>query len=139
MVQAVAQYKRSLLQASKWLHLVRGRVDVREIAGVLMHRALDRLRGLRRNIRREIGVSDTNDLGSALTGIVNRGVSVRFIFSAGDPGEALLRVGAGWTLTRLRRRGLVRIAHLPNCDHSLSAWWMRELLWEELLGGLDAP
>lgn len=69
--------------------------------------------------------------------VVAGGTALRFVFSAGDPGEALLEAGAGWTLSRLQRRGRVRMAHLLNCDHSLSAAWMHEVLWRELLQGLE--
>ena len=137
MVQAVAQYKSSALKLTKWADLLRGRVNVWSIVKVLTFRSLDRTRGLWQNLRRLLGLSRSDDLGTELSRMVDRGLAVRFVFSAGDPGEALLRVGAGWVLPRLHRHGLVRVVHLPNCDHSLSAWWMRELLWEELLRGLE--
>ena len=136
MVQAAAQYQRSVLQFKKWVDLVRGRVDLRTIAEVLVHRLLDRAQGLARDLGRMIGVAPSDDLGGELCRIVDRGVAVRFVFSAGDPGEALLRVGAGWVLPRLHRRGQLSVAYLPNCDHSLSSWWMRELLWAELVRGI---
>lgn len=139
MVQAVAQYKRSVLRFAKWVDVVRGRVDVREITKVVSRRSLDQMHGLLRNLRRVSGVSPSDDLGVALSDIAGRGVALRFVFSAGDPGEALLREGAGWVLPALQRRGLLRVSYLPDCDHSLSAWWMRELLWDELLRGLEGP
>ena len=137
MVQAASQYQRSLFRAGKWLKLFRGQVDVRMIARVVGSRVVDRGGGLVRDFRRWFGVPSAEDLGGELERVVAGGTALRFVFSAGDPGEALLEAGAGWTLSRLQRRGRVRMAHLLNCDHSLSAAWMHEVLWRELLQGLE--
>ncbi|MEZ4414013.1 MAG: alpha/beta hydrolase [Gemmatimonadales bacterium] len=138
MVQAAAQYQQSAMRLDKWLKLLRGQVKLRPILEVLAHRAADRATGLVRNLRRAIGLPPAEDLGRELEEVVARGTALRFVFSVGDPGEALLRVGAGWVLPRLERSGQVPIAYLPDCDHSLSASWMHELLWQELTGGLGS-
>lgn len=138
MVQAAAQYQRSMLQADKWLKLVRGRVDIREIAKVVVHRAQDRARSSGREIARALGLPVHEDLAGELSAVVARGVALRFIFSEGDPGEALLRVGAGRRLDRLVASGAITLSHLRDCDHSLSAAWMHEALWTQFSRALAA-
>lgn len=137
MVQSAAQYQRSVLEPAKWLKLARGGVNLPTVARVISHRLADRGAGLVRNLRRSLRIPAGEDLGLELEGIAARGTAIRFVFSTGDPGEALLSVGAGWVLPRLERRRRLDIAHLPNCDHSLSASWMHELLWREFLRGLE--
>jgi pimeloyl-ACP methyl ester carboxylesterase len=137
MVQAAAQYQRSMLRPEKWLKLVRGKVDLRTVAQVVTHRAAERTQRLARNILRVLGIRPAEDLAGELEQVVGRGTTLRFVFSVGDPGEALLDDGAGWTLARLERRRAISLTHLPDCDHSLSSAWMHELLWRELSRALS--
>lgn len=136
MVQAAAQYQRSMLRADKWLKLVRGQVDLREIAKVVAHRLEDRTRSAAREIARAMHLPVHDDLATELTGVVERGAALRFVFSVGDPGEALLRVGTGRRLARLNARGAVSLAYLTDCDHSLSSAWMHEALWQQFARAL---
>lgn len=138
MVQAAAQYQESLLRLSKWVKLLRGQVQLQPILAVLAHRSLARANNLWRNLRRASGFPIREDLGAELQGVAKQGPSLRFVFSAGDPGEVLLRGGAGWALRPLERSGRAGIAHLSDCDHSLSSAWMHEALWKELARELDA-
>ncbi|MCO4098123.1 serine aminopeptidase domain-containing protein [Gemmatimonas sp.] len=138
MAQSAAQYRDSIRHWSKWVKLLRGGVDLRHAGEVIADRLRDRGGRLVRDTRRAIGVPVADDLGTELLGIVERGVPVRFVFSEGDPGEALLRNDAGRAFTQLHDTGRVRLAHLPGCDHSLSAGWMREMLWQALRHTLNA-
>ena len=126
-----------MLEPAKWLKLLRGRVNVRRIAKVVVSRTAARGIGFVRNVRRFVGVPAAEDLGAELDRVVAGRTGLRFAFSVGDPGEALLRVGAGWALPRLERRGSLMIVRLPGCDHSLSATWMHEVLWREFLPGIE--
>ena len=137
MVQAATHYQESIFRPAKWLRLVRGQVDVPMIVRVVASRAADRGRGLITNLRRSLGFATADDLGAEVERIAAAGTRLRFLFSSGDPGEALLEAGGNWTLWRLRRRGSLQIGRLPNCDHSLSGGWMHEVLWRELLAELE--
>ena len=137
MVQAATHYQESIFRPAKWLRLVRGQVDVPMIVRVVASRAADRGRGLITNLRRSLGFATADDLGAEVERIAAAGTRLRFLFSFGDPGEALLEAGVGWTLWRLQRRGSLQIGRLPNCDHSLSGGWMHEVLWRELLAELE--
>ena len=137
MVQAAEQYQRSMLRADKWLKLLRGQVDLREVLRVVAHRAEDRARSLGREVARVVRLPVEDDLAAEVATIVQRGIALRFLFSDADPGESLLRVGAGTALGRLERRGALRVDHLADCDHSLSSVWMHEALWAWLIRSLD--
>ena len=137
MAQSAARYRDAIRRRSTWRKLLRGGVDLRHVRAVVADRLRERGRRLARDTRRAIGVPAAGDLGTELRDIVERGVSVRFLFSEGDPGEALLRSQAGRAFTQLHDTGRVRLTHLPGCDHSFSAWWMREMLWQTLRQTLD--
>ena len=137
MVQAAAQYRRSVLQSDKWKKLARGEVRILPVVQVLVRRFIDLLGGFVTNLRRALRFPPKDDLGSEIRRVVGRDTALRFLFSSGDPGESLLRTGAGWVLPRLARSGRVPISHLSGCDHSLSSAWMHELLWRELVRGLE--
>lgn len=135
MVQAAAQYRRSALQPEKWVKALRGQVKVGVVLNVVARRLLDRARGLARNLGRVLRLPLTDDLGAEVRQVVDRGTALRFTFSVGDPGESLLRDGAGWALPALERDDRVTISYLEDCDHSLSASWMHELLFRNLQAG----
>jgi hypothetical protein len=135
-VQAMADYGRAVRSAAKWKKLLRGQVAVREVADTVLRMAGARLRDGVRDGARLVGWPLHEDLAQELTRLAAREVSVRFIFSVGDPGEALLRRGAGRTLGRLMRRGALSVTHVADCDHSFSRAWMREALWRALPVGL---
>jgi alpha-beta hydrolase superfamily lysophospholipase len=131
-VQAMADYGRAVRSAAKWTKLLRGQVAVREVADTVLRFAGARLREGVREGARLVGWPLRDDLAQELTRLAGRRVPVRFVFSVGDPGEALLRRGAGRTLGRLARRGALSVTHVPDCDHSFSRAWMREALWSAL-------
>ena len=107
-------------------------MDGRHAAATVVYRGREAFRGIARDAGRMVGAPAAEDIGTELHTMVQRGVRVRFIFSEGDPGEHVLRTGAGRVLTRLLGKGQVTLSHLPGCDPSLSAGWMREVLWREL-------
>ncbi len=135
-VQAMADYGRAVRSAAKWKKLLRGQVAVREVADTVLRMAGARLREGVRDGARLVGWPLQEDLAQELTRLAERGVRVCFVFSVGDPGEALLRRGAGRALGRLTRRGALSVTHVADCDHSFSRAWMREALWRALDVGL---
>ena len=139
MVSDAASLQRSMRSPRKWLKLLRGGVDVRGAVHVLGQRAADVARNVGRDAARALGATFADDLTAEIDTLVARGVRLRFIFSVGDPGEAILLGTAGRRLASLQRRGKARISHLELCDHSLSKAWMHEALWERLAADLGVP
>lgn len=136
-VRAAEQYRRSMFEWAKWLKLLSGKVSLRPIVETARARFRAQLDALLRNLRRTIGLPMREDLGTALRDITARGTRVRFIFSAGDPGVALLQASAGWALTPLLDRRLVSIVTLADCDHSLNSAWMHHAMWVSLAQALE--
>lgn len=139
MVSDAASLQRSMRSPRKWLKLLRGGVDVRGAIRVLGQRAADVTRHVGRDAMRALGATLADDLTAEIDALVARGVRLRFIFSVGDPGEAILLDTAGRRLASLQRKGRAHIAHLELCDHSLSKAWMHEALWERLAEELGVP
>lgn len=127
-VEAAAQYKRSMFQREKWKKLLTGGVDLRAIAEVGSRHVASIAAGWSRNIGRSVGLAMTDDVGTELRAATRRGTRVRFVFADGEPGEDLLRTGAGWALRTLEAAGRVRIAMLHGPDHTFSARWAQDAL-----------
>ena len=127
-VEAAAQYKRSMFQMEKWKKLLTGGVDLRAIAEVGSRHVASIAAGWSRNIGRTVGLSLTEVVGTELRAATRRGTRVRFVFADGEPGEDLLRTGAGWALGTLESAGRVRIAKLSGPDHTFSARWAQDAL-----------
>jgi alpha-beta hydrolase superfamily lysophospholipase len=127
-VEAAAQYKRSMFQMEKWKKLLTGGVDFRAIAAVAGRHGASVAAGWSRNVGRSVGLALTDDVGTELRAATRQGTRVRFVFADGEPGEALLRTGAGWALRPLEAAGQVRVSMLHGPDHTFSARWAQEAL-----------
>lgn len=138
MVQAAAQYRQSARDPRKWLKVLQGKVDVAAATRVAAHRALARLHAAAREAARTARLPVEDDLAAELRAAAGRGVAIRFVFSVGDPGEALLTEGAGRAAKSLTATGAMTLDHLALCDHSLSVSWMHERLWQVLERRLPA-
>jgi alpha-beta hydrolase superfamily lysophospholipase len=132
MAQTAAQYRRSVLQPSKWRKLLGGQVNIDLVGRVIRYGLADRVRIALREVARALRIPLPRDLAREIEEIAKRGIALRFVFSEGDPGEALLRSGTGSRLGWLARKGRLRIDTLTSCDHSLSCAWMHEALWRLL-------
>jgi pimeloyl-ACP methyl ester carboxylesterase len=137
-LESSARYRRSLFQGAKWRALLRGEKDMQIMGGVVARRLGHQLLVIMREVARALHVPLKKDLARELADIDRNGIALRFLFSTGDPGEALLRDSAGSRLGWLRRRGALRVDRLNGCDHSLSSAWMHEAFYTRLLEYFDA-
>jgi pimeloyl-ACP methyl ester carboxylesterase len=135
--QSAAQYRRSLLELKKWEKLVVGKVNVVEFAHVVTRRFMSVVGGLVREFARGIGRPLVDDLGADLEALSRRNVSVAFVFSAGDPGEDLLRVHAGTSLRRLVRASRIRVHRIQGPNHTFTPVWTHELVAAVIDGEID--
>jgi len=62
---------------------------------------------------------------------------LQFVFSSGDPGEDLLKLGAGRALRRLLHDGAVGIQRIDGPNHSFTPLWSQEALTAALENALD--
>lgn len=124
--ETTAQHKRSLLEWEKWRKLLTGGVDLIALGNVWARHLATLGRSWVRNIARAAGAHPAEDIVADLAAITKRGTSVRFIFSAGDPGQAILLAGSGRRLKELTRAGEVRITEVDGADHTFTPIWAQE-------------
>ena len=134
--QSAAQYRRSLFKLDKWRKLFTGKVDVVEFAQVVARRSVSTVGGWSRDVARSVGHPVADDLGVELEALSRRDVSIAFVFSAGDPGEDLLRVQGGASLRKLVRARRVRIHRIEGPNHTFTPTWSHPLVTATLEGEL---
>lgn len=128
---------RSLRDPARWLKLLRGQVNVRIILQAVWGRARLVARSRSRAAARVLGWPLKDDLAQELQTLARRGLMVKFVFSAEDPGLKLLAQEAGATWARLLRDGRVHLHTIDDADHTFSTVAARGRLYRCLHSLLD--
>lgn len=131
-LEHMANAMRGMHNPQKWLRLLRGQIDVSGLIRVIWARNLRKLKLQFRSACRSLGWPLVQDLGSDLQTIVRRGISVRFVFSNGDPGQTILREEAGRVRRELLRNRSMTVNLIENADHTFTAAHTRTRLHEQL-------
>jgi hypothetical protein len=131
------RYARSAATLSSWLKLLRGEVDLQNAARVLSKRFAARARDSGRDLARLLGMKLDDDLASELARVARQGTDMYFVFSASDPGSAMLREQGGRIVSGLTRKGKLRVAIVDGADHTFTSHWNRDQLVELVMGHLD--
>ena len=126
-------YKASLRKASSWKKLLSGEVTIGPIVRVLLRRVRVLARHHVRNLLRSSGVRMQDDLGTDLISLAQRGVSLRFIFSASDPGRKLLLEQGGPVVGSLMGQGVLEMEVIDGADHTFTPLWSQLILAGTLL------
>jgi alpha-beta hydrolase superfamily lysophospholipase len=132
------RYGRRLRDVEAWKKLFRQGIDVRAAAKTIARFAAGRLRGRFQELARRFGVKVGDDLVHELTTITGKRIPLRFVFSAGDPGIALLRTHGGPAVDKLRREGQLSIEIIEGPDHTFTPLWSHHVLASTLAAHLDA-
>jgi hypothetical protein len=136
--QDIQRYRKTALRGSAWRKLLTGRVDVGNLARVLVRtvhaRALEPIRAIARLCGRPL----LEDLPTQLSGVLEAAIDLQFVFSAGDPGLELLRTQGGTTARRLLERRQIGIALIDGADHTFTDLAARRNLAKVLVGKLQA-
>ena len=139
---AARNYRRNLMQASRWLDLLRNPRKIVFAAQVLWRRPVAVARHGIRDMARLLGLPLKDDLGRDLVELARRKVDMHFIYASDDPGEAMLRTSGGSVVKRLIRTGALHIEYLMGADHEFSQLVHRQQLQQmlfRLLVALPAP
>jgi alpha-beta hydrolase superfamily lysophospholipase len=123
-----SRYARSATTLSSWLKLLRGRVDLRAALTIFRKRFTTLARHFLRDTGRRLGLKLEDDLAYELKRVARQGIDMFFVFSASDPGHAMLREQGGRTVGSLCRKGALRIAIVAEADHTFTARWKRDEL-----------
>ena len=122
----MTRYRGNWSRPQSWRKLLRGEVRLGRLVGLVGRRAEQRLGQVGRDLARAFGFRLRHDLARALRDAARAGVTCRFIFSEGDPGEDLLRLGVGRSLGRLCADGTISIHRIADADHTFTGADARE-------------
>lgn len=128
----VMRYRRNAFQLASWTKLLKGQVDLSELAQVLVRRMIGVANTSALNLARLLRIPLANDLGTQLQKLSHQKTSMLFVFAQGEPGLELLRDGGGIVVERLKRRGLLRIEMIDSADHTFTPSWSRQKLIQVL-------
>ncbi len=141
-----ASYLQSMKNPGEWRRVLRGDVDLRGIAIILLRRFLQRIGRVVGGLRPARSDSPLHAVWAAMDNLKSRGASVRFVYSDNDPGLDEIDAHFGRGGRRLRQYGDAALVRLPNADHNLNAVdarrrfvaWLDEFLDREtrpIIGG----
>jgi predicted alpha/beta hydrolase len=126
------RYSESALSLEKWKKVLRGDVDLRNVARTMGRHAMGRAVELTRDGARRVGRPFADDVGAELEAVASHGTQLRFLFAAGDPGLPLLKGQAGSSLGKLLGRRALTIDVVDGPDHTFTALWTHEPLRDAL-------
>ncbi len=127
-LETMTRYEESAQHIGKWKKVLSGKVSVSEFTQVIARTIALKIGARMRDLARSAGLALSNDLGTELDRVAGRGVALRFIFSAGDPGEGLLRVQGGSSLRRLLQDERVSIRQINGPNHTFTPLWSHDAL-----------
>lgn len=119
-------YRARMFSVAAWRKLTAGKVNIRYILKIYMHRAFLAVESTFRDLARHLHIHLPGDLGWDLEQIGQRGVQVVFVFARGEPGIELLTILGGMSVKRLGDRCRVHI--IDSADHVFSKKGPRAVL-----------
>lgn len=129
-------YQQSFMKKEKWKKLFSGEKRLAEVFSTLV--VILRLKVAAffnpfiHRLTWTLGVRNIEDLAWDLDIIAKRGVKVNFFFADHDPGIKLLKEGAGKTLEKLTRKGVLSISLIPKANHNFSSHLGRTRLLKKI-------
>lgn len=127
--EAAGSVSRSnLLSPRRWSELLRGKIAPGRVVMVMWHWARGKWRNTAREFARLLNQPLENDLARELETIVARQVDLRFVFSEGEPGPALLREQGGLAARRMARNGKYQVRMIAGADHTFTNMASRDVL-----------
>lgn len=122
------RYRQTALKLGSWLKVLRGRVNSTAALKVILRRAAHRLHDQRRELCRWLRLPLKNDLAAELRIIAKHHTMIFFVFSASDPGLAMLHEQGGGLVKRLQVQGRLCIDVIDHADHTFTARWAQRSL-----------
>ncbi len=122
------RYRKTAMQWSAWMKILRGQVNVLEVSTIILRRVRALLGHQLREMARLCGLPLPDDLARELRTAVKQGAHLQFIFSATDPGLAMLNEQGGATVGRLIRQGYIEVTTVEGADHTFTPRWTQERL-----------
>jgi predicted alpha/beta hydrolase len=133
-----ARYQRAMANGRSWRKLLRGQVDLKRVVKIVWLRGIATLARPMRELLRTLRVPMRDDLGSELSGLARRGVRVRFVFAASDPGRTLLFEQGGSVVPRLLADNRIAITTIDGPDHTFTPRWSHAALLDAVAAAIEA-
>jgi len=134
----LAHARRGLRDPKKWLKLLRGKVDVGGLVRVIIARNIRRMKLATHAMARALGRPFPKDLAVDVQNILDRGITMQFVFSEGDPGRTILLEETGLIGRRLLANRSIKVDVISHADHTFTATESRTRLRARLHQLLDA-
>ena len=132
-IQGAAYYRKNAFSGVIWRKLLRGEVNLLNVAQVVASRARVTVRQTLRDIAKALHLKISDDLGRELETVARRGTNMLFVFADHEPGIELLRMQGGSTVGKLREHHKLDVQIIPNADHTFTAWAARQQLTSYLI------
>lgn len=126
--ELTTKYRGKLFTREPWLRLLRGQLDLRLIAEVMLRRLGNLVTPALLAVARLLRWPIDEDLAAELGAAARRGARLRFVFAARAPGFALLRKQSGRAMSALTRRGQASVDFVAGADHTFTGLAARERL-----------
>ena len=104
----------SSMSGKKWLKVLRGEVNYRDVARWLGLQVRDLFR------RKATPPSDVNEIESSFVTLRNHGVRVLHVFSEGDIGLDYFKLMVGDRMQELRASGSLNVEIIPGSNHTFT-------------------
>ena len=138
-VADVQRYQSSVKSVHSWRKLLTGKVNLLNLAQVLLSHARGGVGNRVRDVLRALHMPLKDDLGQELNAVAAKSMQVSFVFSTLDPGLPLLRTQGGAAFRRLENRKKVVVRLIDGADHTFTSRRMRAQLAAVLAEELDKP
>jgi len=130
------RYQKSIARGVSWRKLLRGDVDVKRVADVVLRRTWSAFGRPWRELRRRLHLPHRDDLGAKLDMLAKRQVAMRFVFAGDDPGRFVLAEEGGSVVPRLREGGALSIQVIDGADHTFTPRWSHRPLLDAVVEAL---
>jgi pimeloyl-ACP methyl ester carboxylesterase len=130
------RYQRSIARGVSWRKLLRGDVDLKRVADVVVRRTWSAFGRPWRELRRRLHVPHRDDLGAKLDTLARRRVAMRFVFAGDDPGRFVLAEEGGSVVPRLQGSDALSIHVIDAADHTFTPRWSHRPLLDAIVQAL---
>jgi len=130
------RYQKSIARGVSWRKLLRGDVDLKRVADVVVRRMGSAFSRPWRELRRRLHVPHRDDLGAKLESLARRHVAMRFVFAGDDPGRFVLAEEGGSVVPRLQGSGALSIQVIDAADHTFTPRWSHRPLLDAIAQAL---
>jgi alpha-beta hydrolase superfamily lysophospholipase len=113
-------YRKSMRQLGRWMKLVRGQVNLRNLFRVAASQSRQLLNSRAQAFCEALLPRFAPRLSRDLKKLLARNCEVSLLIAEGDPGVELLLAGARWTAAKALKSGKIRLLRFEGADHTFT-------------------